>query len=82
MNHVSFEKRAVPIDFGSFSDTAFLGNPGSIRDRQTPDMDEHAGGNLGNGAPTNAPTMYMVPDFMEKSGQGNNQSTDRPKGSV
>lgn len=39
-------------------------------------------GNVADMKPTFDAPSRMVPDFMGMSGQGNNQSTDRPKGSV
>ncbi len=40
-----------------------------------------SGGNIVGKAPTNH-TLYTPPNFMEKSGQSDNQSTNRPKGST
>jgi hypothetical protein len=39
-------------------------------------------GNVADEKPTFDAPERMVPDFMGRSGQGNNQNTDRPKGSV
>ena len=39
----------------------------------------HGGGNLSGHEPV--VDLFMVPDFQGMSGEGNNQSTDRPKGS-
>jgi len=39
-------------------------------------------GNVAGDNPTFDAPARMVPDFQGRSGQGNNQSTDRPKGSV
>lgn len=39
-------------------------------------------GNIADQKPTDAVNVRSVPDFMGMSGEGNNQSTDRPKGSV
>lgn len=49
---------------------------------QTPPPYNYSDGNVaGENATFDAPSR-MVPDFMGKSGQGDNQNTDRPKGSV
>lgn len=42
--------------------------------------DQYHGGNLSGHDPE--VDLFMVPDFQGKSGQPNNQSTDRPKGST
>jgi hypothetical protein len=39
-------------------------------------------GNIAENKPGPDADLHMVPAFMGMSGQGNNQSTDRPKGSV
>lgn len=39
-------------------------------------------GNIADMKPMEDPSVSMVPDFQGMSGEGNNQSTDRPKGSV
>ncbi len=39
-------------------------------------------GNIADQHPTDPVAPRMVPSFMGMSGEGNNQSTDRPKGSV
>ena len=39
-------------------------------------------GNIADQHPTEAVEVRFVPDFQGMSGEGNNQSTDRPKGSV
>jgi hypothetical protein len=39
-------------------------------------------GNIADMKPLSAVNVRMVPDFQGESGEGNNQSTDRPKGSV
>lgn len=44
------------------------------------DAIQSAGGNLSGHDPS--VDVYMVPDFMGRSGQPDNQSTDRTKGSV
>lgn len=51
------------------------------RDDQWSPRDQAAGGNL-SGHDEYDLQPYLVPDFQGMSGQGNNQSTDRPKGSV
>jgi len=40
-----------------------------------------SGGNIVNKGPTDH-KLYQPPAFMDKSGQSNNQSTDRAKGST
>jgi hypothetical protein len=59
---------------GTFSDTHYMG-------KQRPDTAPgyHGGGNLFTDPTAD---IYMVPDFQGESGQGNNQSTDRPMGST
>ncbi len=42
--------------------------------------DQEAGGNISGYDPE--ADIYMVPDFQGMSGQGANQSTDRPMGST
>jgi hypothetical protein len=49
------------------------------RDDQWTIKDQEAGGNISGYDPD--ADIYMVPDFQGASGQGANQSTDRPKGS-
>ena len=39
-------------------------------------------GNVADMKPLPAANVRMVPDFMGMSGEGDNQSTDRPKGAV
>lgn len=52
------------------------------RKDQSPPVYNFPDGNVaGENATFDAPSR-MVPDFMGKSGQGDNQNTDRPKGSV
>ena len=63
----------------------FLGNPHNEKDRQWADAGGegyHGGGNIVY--PSSDPTadIFMVPDFQGESGQGSNQSTHRPIGSV
>lgn len=48
---------------------------------QTPPVYTAADGNIAGPHPTDPVTVRMVPDFMGMSGEGANQSTDRPKGS-
>lgn len=50
------------------------------REDQWSPRDQYEGGNLSGHDPS--VDVYMVPSFQGKSGQGDNQSTDRPKGSV
>jgi hypothetical protein len=42
--------------------------------------DQYEGGNISGHDPE--VDLYKVPDFQGMSGQANNQSTDRPKGST
>lgn len=76
--------RSKPIDFGSFSDTAFLGNPSSTMDRQTASAENSTkGGNIaGSDSYVAPPVLRIAPSFQGASGQGDNQSTSRPKGAV
>src|SRR5271167_1356739 len=70
---------------GGYSDSDWLGDPSNIKDRQWAD---HGGKGYFGGDnivyPQNDPEaeLYMVPNFQEQSGQGANQSTLRPIGSV
>jgi hypothetical protein len=50
------------------------------RSCQEAPKDQYEGGNLSGHDPM--VDLFMVPDFQGMSGQGNNQSTDRPKGST
>jgi hypothetical protein len=55
---------------------------GGDRSKQsrTPDMDPSGGNSVG---PTlKAPRLHQPPNFMDRSGQPDNQSTSRPKGST
>lgn len=86
-----YENRSGPMEHdhsewkGGYSDSEWMGNPGNIKDRQWAD---HGGpGYFGGGNiawPDNEvdAELYMVPNFMEQSGQGANQSTLRPIGSI
>lgn len=69
---------------GSFSDTKYLGSPMNIKDRQwsstSPGYDTP--GDVANDMPGPTADIYMIPDFQGMSGQGANQSTDRPMGSA
>jgi hypothetical protein len=71
---------------GTFSDTEYLGNPANIADRQqsgTGTIEKsYDAGNVAGPFPGPTADIYMVPDFQGMSGQGNNQSTDRPIGST
>lgn len=66
-----------------FSDTKYLGNPARPEDRQfsstSPGYDDEV--NIADKKSGPTADIYMVPDFQGMSGQGANQSTDRPKGS-
>jgi hypothetical protein len=48
--------------------------------QEAPDHDQPHGGNLSGHDPS--VEVFMVPDFQGMSGQGANQSTNRPKGST
>jgi|SRR5271165_4189302 len=70
---------------GGYSDTDWLGDPSKMADRQF--ASSGGPGYFGGDNivyPENDPEadIYMVPDFQEQSGQGANQSTLRPIGSV
>lgn len=79
---MSIESRTIPG--GSFSDSRYLGNPSIPSNRQfaSAGASEAASGNIADEAPGPDADVYMVPSFMGMSGQPNNQSTDRPKGST
>lgn len=70
---------------GGYDDHTWMGNPADIKDRQWAD---HGGPGYFGGDNIVYPEneveadIYMVPDFQEQSGQGANQSTLRPIGSV
>jgi hypothetical protein len=69
---------------GGYSDSEYLGDPSNIKDRQfasagSPGYDTP--GDIANDMPGPTADIYMVPDFQGQSGQGANQSTDRPMGS-
>ena len=70
---------------GGYSDSGWMGNPAIMADRQFASAGApyyHDEVNIAY--PCNDPEaeIYMVPDFQEQSGQGANQSTLRPIGSV
>lgn len=70
---------------GSYSDTKYMGNPSNIKDRQFASAGApgyNGGDNISDDMPGPDVDLYMVPDFQGKSGQGDNQSTMRPIGSV
>lgn len=69
---------------GGYSDTEFLGNPAKAVDRQFSSTSPgYLGGeNIADSEPGPTADIYMVPDFQGQSGQGANQSTDRPMGST
>lgn len=85
------EERSGPAPSGSkgwkggYSDSEWLGNPANIKDRQSPSEGSNGyfgGGNIAYPENEVEADIYMVPDFQEASGQGANQSTMRPIGSV
>lgn len=49
---------------------------------QTPPVYSANDGNIAGPKAIESVNVRMVPDFQGMSGEGNNQSTDRPKGSV
>lgn len=52
------------------------------KENQEPGGDKSSGGgNIAGSAGDPTAQIYMVPDFQGQSGQGDNQSTNRPKGS-
>jgi hypothetical protein len=53
---------------------------GTGREDQWSPRDQYEGGNLSGHDPQ--VDVFMVPKFQGASGEGNNQSTDRPKGST
>lgn len=68
----------------TFSDTKYLGNPSKTEDRQFASSGgDYVGDGVNIADKAGGPTadIYMVPAFQGMSGQGANQSTDRPKGS-
>jgi hypothetical protein len=69
---------------GGFSNSKYLGNPADPKARQfsstSPGYDDDVNIADAHGGPT--ADIYMVPDFQGASGQGANQSTMRPIGSV
>jgi hypothetical protein len=52
---------------------------GTGREDQWSPRDQYEGGNLSGHDPM--VEVFMVPKFQGMSGEGNNQTTDRPKGS-
>lgn len=86
-----YEERIGPPESGSkgwkggYDDHTWMGSPNDIKDRQWAD---HGGPGYYGGCNIAWPEneveaeIYMVPDFQEQSGQGANQSTLRPIGSV
>lgn len=85
------EQRSGPAPSGSkgwkggYSDSEYLGNPANIKDRQWADAGSngyYGGDNIAYPEYEVEADIYMVPDFQEQSGQGANQSTLRPIGSV
>jgi hypothetical protein len=69
---------------GGYSDSFWLGDPSNAADRQWSSTSPGYHDEVNIAYPANDPTadIYMVPDFQGMSGQGNNQSTSRPMGSV
>jgi len=69
---------------GGYSDDFWLGNPSKPEDRQFSSTSPGYHDPVNIAYPDNEPEadIYMVPDFQGASGQGANQSTMRPIGSV
>ena len=67
----AFTDRAVPRSMPAAMDRGC---------QEAPDHDQPHGGNLSGHDPS--VEVFMVPDFQGMSGQGANQSTNRPKGST
>lgn len=70
---------------GGYEDNTYLGNPSNIKDRQWADhggVGYFGGDNIAWPENEVDAEIYMVPNFQEQSGQGANQSTLRPIGSV
>jgi hypothetical protein len=70
---------------GGYSDSDWLGNPNDMADRQFASHGSpcyHDPVNIAWPANEVEADIYMVPDFQGQSGQGANQSTLRPIGSV
>lgn len=57
---------------------------GAVKDKQFahPGDGDASGGNSSGGTTMKTPKIYMSPAFQGKSGQPDNQSTNRPKGST
>ena len=69
---------------GGYSDSEYLGNPAIAVDRQFSSTSPGylGGDNIADDEPGPMADIYMIPDFQGQSGQGANQSTMRPIGSV
>jgi hypothetical protein len=86
----AYETRSGPAEHdsggwkGGYSDSGWLGDPADPKCRQYSSTSPFYYGGCNIAWPDNDPDaeLYMVPDFMEQSGQGANQSTLRPIGSV
>lgn len=57
---------------------------GATKDNQfaTPSDGDSSGGNASGSSTLKSVKTYMAPNFQGKSGQPDNQDTDRPKGST
>lgn len=86
-----YEERSGPAPGGSkgwtggYSDSFWLGNPAVMAERQFASVGGegyHDEVNIAWPANEVEADIYMVPDFQGQSGQGANQSTLRPIGSV
>jgi hypothetical protein len=86
-----YEERSGPAQAsgrgwkGGYSDTAWLGNPAVMADRQfasSGGTDYFDDVNITYPLNEIEADIYMVPNFQGQSGQGANQSTLRPIGSV
>jgi hypothetical protein len=70
---------------GGYTDNFWMGNPANIKDRQWADAGSqgyHDEVNMAYPDNDTEADIYMVPNFQGQSGQGANQSTLRPIGSV
>jgi hypothetical protein len=68
----------------SFSTTHYLGDPAKASNRQFASTSPgyEGGENIAGSEPLSAPALYIAPSFQGQSGQPNNQSISRPRGST
>jgi hypothetical protein len=86
---MTFDTRtvAIPTSGGVLSGehTHFMGDPSDPKNRQWADAGSpgyHDDVNIAYPANEVSADVYMVPSFQGKSGQPDNQSTNRPMGSI